>query len=45
MKNQFARLNLLVSQISPRTMQLAFLAFALVMAIVQAPSDGPGGVR
>lgn len=45
MKNQFARLNLPVSKISPRTMQLAFPAFAPGMAVLQAPSDGPGGIR
>ncbi|MGE5250926.1 MAG: hypothetical protein ACM3QS_12030 [Bacteroidota bacterium] len=46
MKNILSKINLHVQGISPRTLQLASLAFALViMLIQQSPEDGPGGIR
>lgn len=46
MKNTLALLHLQISKINPRTLQLAYLAFALAFAIIQqSPSEGPGGIR
>jgi hypothetical protein len=46
MKNTFAKLHLQISKIDSRFIQLASLAFALAIMIVnQSPMDGSGGTR
>lgn len=43
MKNTFTQLQLLVSRIDRRYLQIAYFALALAASIMRAPTDGGGG--
>ena len=43
MKNKLAQLYVLAGKIDRRYVQLAYYAFVLGLAIIQAPVDGGGG--
>ena len=45
MKNRLVQLYLAIAKIDRRYLQLAYFAVVLSMFILQAPTDGGGGVR